>query len=505
MRSSKPSTQAHPILAAIDVGTNAVRLKLARATAEGSIETLHDERDPVRPGEGVFRTGAIPRDVADRLLSTLRRYAALCRRHDATIRAVATSAVREAKNRDEILRRVRLETGLELDVVSGSEEARLICLGVLQGRPRDERSLIVDIGGGSTEIASARGERPTALWSIALGAVRMGEIFDTTGRVGGKQLALMRSYVAEMISEALPRRVSDAPRSALGSSGTINAVIGFAAAQGTGHVTARQLSRGVQELAELGGDGRRKRFDPRRADIIVGGAIVLEGLVRQLGLRSVTSVPAGLRDGVIVDLLRRQKGGPGDSSLADAAVAMGRRLHFDERHGRQVAFLSLELFDRLARMARLPVAMRPLLECAALLHDIGHSVSHQRHHKHTYYLIHNADIPGLADREREIVACVARYHRRTPPDTSHVGMATLTRAEAQAVRKLATILRVADSLDRSHHQPVRKLQCRMQNGTVQLRLGSRAPVDLELWDVEHELALFRRVFGRKLEIGASRR
>ena len=170
------------ILAAIDVGTNAVRMEIARPLPDGSIETLHQERDPVRPGEGVFATGSMSRQVADRLLATLRRYAALCRRYHATVRAVATSAVREARNQEEIVRRVKRETGLDLEVVSGREEARLICVGVLNGRPRTARGLVVDIGGGSTEVATAVGEEAKELYSVGLGAVRLTEIFGSAGR-----------------------------------------------------------------------------------------------------------------------------------------------------------------------------------------------------------------------------------------------------------------------------------------------------------------------------------
>ncbi len=154
------------ILAAIDVGTNAVRLELARVLPDGALETLHQERDPVRPGEGLFKTGVIKREVADRLMSTLRRYAALCRRYGARVRAVATSAMREARNRDELVRRARREAQLNLEVVSGREEARLICLGVLHGKPPLKRSLLIDIGGGSTEIVYAFGEHPRELWSL---------------------------------------------------------------------------------------------------------------------------------------------------------------------------------------------------------------------------------------------------------------------------------------------------------------------------------------------------
>ena len=499
-----PTSTQQPVLAAIDVGTNAVRLELARPDAEGSLETLHQERDPIRPGEGVFTSGEMPEETADRLLSTLRRYAALCRRHKARVRAVATSAMRDAKNREEIVQRVRDEAGLNLEVVSGKEEARLICLGVLHRKPPNARSLLVDIGGGSTEVVLATGERPDDLWSLALGSVRLTEMFDAAGKVTPKQLRLMRSYVEEHLRKAIPERLPHLPRVALGSSGTINAVVGYAASEGTGHASMRQLTHAVETLAEMTPERRRKRFDPRREDIIVAGATVLERVARHLGVETVTGVNRGLRDGLLVDLLYRQDTTREDHSLADAAVSMGRRLLFDEKHARQVASLALTLFDELAALHQLPLSCRPYLETAALLHDVGNAVSYERHHKHTYYLIHNGDIPGLADRERELVARVARYHQRSPPELNHSGMEGLSTTEARLVRKLATLLRVANALDSSHHQPVKELRAVNGRDAVSLHFKSRQPVDLEVWTVERETALFRRVFGKRLTLHVSR-
>lgn len=493
-----------PVLAAIDVGTNAVRLELARPDVDGSLETLHQERDPIRPGEGVFATGYISEETAERLLSTLRRYAALCRRYKALVRAVATSALRDARNSEEIVRRVQEEAGLTLEVVSGKEEARLICLGVLHRKQAHVRSLLVDIGGGSTELALATGERPEELWSLALGSVRLTEMFQTSERVSAKQLRLMRSFVEEQLRKALPQRPARTPRVALGSSGTIGAVVGFAASEGTAHATARQLTQAVEELAGMTPERRRKRFDPRRADIVVAGAVILEGVARHLELESVTSVNRGLRDGVLVDLLYRQDESRQDHTVADAAMELGRRFYFDEKHATQVAKLALGLFDGLAALHNLPLSSRPHLEAAALLHDIGHAVNYERHHKHTYYLIHNGDLPGLADREREIVARVARYHRRSPPELNHSGMAGLTQAEARTVRKLATLLRVADSLDRSHHQPIKSMDVVNGREVVTLHLKTRHPVDLELWSVEREESYFRRVYGKRLVVHVGR-
>lgn len=499
-----PSSSIQPVLAAIDVGTNAVRLELARPDPDGALETLHQERDPIRPGEGVFATGSMPRETADRLLSTLRRYAALCRRHKALVRAVATSALREARNSNEIVRRVRDEAGLDLEVVSGKEEARLICLGVLHRKPSNARSLLVDIGGGSTEVATATGEKPDNLWSLALGAVRLTEVFNASKVVTPKQLRLMRSFVAEVVRKTLPPKLPRLPKMALGSSGTINVLVSFASGDGAGSASARQISQAVEELAKMPPERRRKRFDPRRADIIVSGAVILEGVVKHLGVDAVTAVNRGLRDGLLVDLLYRQDASRDDHSLADAAIAIGQRFFFDEKHSRQVARLALSLFDQLAALHHLPLSTRPYLEVAALLHDIGNAVSYERHHKHTYYLIHHADIPGLAERERELVARVARYHRRSAPDLQHSGLEGLLPSEARTVRKLATLLRVADSLDRSHQQAVKSLKALRGKEGVTLQLQARHPLDLELWNAERETANFRSVFGKRLSFQVSR-
>ncbi|MBS1148917.1 MAG: Exopolyphosphatase [Myxococcaceae bacterium] len=492
------------ILAAIDVGTNAVRLELARLLPDGSLETLHQERDPVRPGEGLFKTGIIRREVADRLLSTLRRYSALCRRYDARVKAVATSAVREAKNRDEIVRRAKREAQLTLDVISGREEARLICLGVLHGTPPLKRSICIDIGGGSTEVAFAYGEHPKDLWSVTLGAVRLTEVFGISGKVSKKQLKLMRRFAREAVEESLPKKIPRGPTTALGSSGTIQAVVGFARHEGGGYATTEEISSAAQELAAMDMPKRRKSFDPRRADIVVAGAVILEAVLEHLGLDAITAVDRGLRDGLLRDMVRRRKIDHTDGSLHEAAVAVGRRFGFGERHSEQVTRLAMSLFDDLAPLHQLPASARPWLEVAALLHDVGNAINYQRHHKHSQYLIQNADLPGLADRERMVIGCIARFHRRSAPTLTHEGMVGLTAQEARVVRKCATLLRVADSLDRSHRQPIKKLTASLKGSKVVVRLSSRTPIDLELWDAEHELPLFREVFGRSLVLQQGR-
>jgi exopolyphosphatase/guanosine-5'-triphosphate,3'-diphosphate pyrophosphatase len=495
----RPRDVSDDILGAIDVGTNAVRLELARVLPDGSLETLHTERDPVRPGEGLFKSGLISREVATRLVATLRRYAALCKRYGARVRAVATSALREARNRDEIVRRVKREAGLTLEVVSGREEARLICLGVLKGKAPHQRSLCVDIGGGSTEIIFAEGEAPKDLWSVDLGAVRLTELFDLKDKVPKKKLELARNFAREMLSERVrPQR--SLPGAAIGSSGTIGAIVAFARSEGLGHATAQEVSRALEELADMDAEKRRKRFDPRRADIVVAGAVVLEAVLRHLKIQTITAVDRGLREGVLNDLLRKRRVDADDHSLTEAAVALGRRFGFGEAHGRQVSKLALALFDDLARLHGLPAAARPYLEVAALLHDVGHAVNYQKHHKHTHYLIASSDLPGLSDREREVVGLIARFHRRSKPDATHELLQELPPGEFRIVRKCATLLRVADSMDRSHHQPVQQLSAEVRGRHVVLQVKARASLDLELWDVGHEVELFREVFGKTLQV-----
>jgi len=310
------------VFAAIDVGTNAVRLELARPGADGALETFLKERDAVRPGEGVFTHGVMPRETADRLVGSLRRYATLCWRHGAQVRAVATSAMREAGNRAEIVQRVRAETGLELEIISGQEEARLICQGVLHRVPARTRSVVMDLGGGSTEVVLATGQRPDALWSLPLGAVRLTELFGTAGEVTPARLRRMRDFVEERLHAAFPLALESLPPEAWGSSGTIRAVVRFAAG-GDCHATPDQLTRAVETLAGMSPAERSEHFEPRRAEVIVAGALLLERSLRHLGLEGITAIKRGLRDGLLAELsaaARHPAARPGARFLETLAV-----------------------------------------------------------------------------------------------------------------------------------------------------------------------------------------
>jgi len=292
-------------LGAIDVGTNAARLELVCAHPDGTFETLHYERAPIRPGEGVFESGNMADAVADRLVATLKHFAERCQRYEVQIRAVATSALRNASNAEAVLERVRTQAGIQLEVISGREEARLVCLGVCRGRPRAQRSLVLDIGGGSTEVALAQGGVPTELWSVPLGAVRLTGMFGSTGEVGHKKLALMRAHSRQMFTEAVAVTSADLPDSAFGSSGTVRALTGFASGGRAVKASLGEISAALEKIVAMSPAERLQRFSAQRADIIVAGAVILESLAASMGLRSITSVDRGLRHGILIDLQKR--------------------------------------------------------------------------------------------------------------------------------------------------------------------------------------------------------
>lgn len=486
------------IFAAIDVGTNAARLKVARPQSDGTFEVLESVREAIRPGEGVFKTGVMPEHVIVRLVDTMRRFGKLAARHGATVRAAGTSALREAKNKKDILARVKDDADVDLEIISGLEEARLICLGVTSDLHPTNRNLLIDIGGGSAEVIHTLGEQPMDLWSLPVGAVRLTELFSAHHKVTPKTLKLMRDYTLRAAQEALPGPIDRAPKMAIGSSGTIRAIVAYATEDKGGPVHVDEMADVVARLAGMSSKERLRRFEERRAEVIVAGAVILEAIMHHLGLKEVSAVRGGLKDGLLVDLRRRSQITGTDSYVSDEAFGIARRFHVDEDHAKNVRQNALSLFDDLARLHDLPASARPLLEVAAILHDVGYAISRSRHHKHSYYLIANTELPGLTDRERELAALIARFHRRSAPKRTHQQLEQLTRRDYQTVRRCAVLLRMADALDRSHRQVVTKVRAQLSEKAVTVRMTCAGDAELEVWDVAREQELFERVFDRAL-------
>ncbi len=289
-------------LCAIDVGTNAARVHIARATRGGRLEAVHVERAPIEPGEGVFESGVMRAPVVERLCITMARFADVSRFHGADVRAVATSALRNARNRDAVVARVRRVTGLHLEVIDGLEEARLTALGVLAGRDDDERSLCIDIGGGSTEIMLGEGERLVRARSVEIGGLRLRQTV-------GDDLDGLREAAREAVAALEPRlgrRWIGEDGTAIGCSGSVRALVAFATGEARRYVTRHELASTVEELARMSA-GARERFFGRRASVALPAAVILEQTMERLGLWAVRSTRRGLRDGVLVELLRARR------------------------------------------------------------------------------------------------------------------------------------------------------------------------------------------------------
>lgn len=490
------------IIGAIDVGSNAARMKLARVLDDGSFERLHQQRDPIQPGEGLWETGEMKPAVVDRLVRTMRNYRKICERERVGhVRAVATSALREARNREEVVARVREDARIELEVVSGKEEARLIALGVLRGMPSTARSLLLDIGGGSTEVARAVGEAPHEVWSAPLGSVRLAGLFHVEdGTYSREQVTRMRQYAQRVFAEALPQSVAGAPKNALGSSGTIRSVCTFAAPSGRAAAGRDDITRAVEELVRLPPAERRKRFEVQRANIVIPGAVILETLVHHLRVENVTPIDGGLKDGLLVDLLRRAQQRRTDPLLSDAVLSAGRRFGFDERHALHTRDVALALFDQLTSAHQLPPDARLLLEAAAMLHDVGNAVSRTRHHKHSLYLISHLDLPGLSDHERELAGLVARFHRRSQPKPNHPALAHLPEDEADVVSMLAALLRLADGTDRGRESAVARVECNVTKKAVAVRFVPRRGRTMETRESSEDEARLAKLFERDVTI-----
>ena len=507
-------------VAFIDIGTNSVRLMVVRIEPDHSWAVLTIQKETVRLGEGEFgEVRTLQPEAMERAATVCARFAALARSHGATrFVAVATAATREARNQGEFVRRLHEATGLELHVVSGKEEARLIYLGLLSRVHVDDRALVIDIGGGSTEIAVGDETGADVVESISLGAIRLTAESPppaADGRVSAADYETMRHRVRLAAEHAL--RALGRPRvAAYATSGT--AVNLAAVAARTLHdrvperdepLTRKDLRALAKRLRSLTADERRAvpGLSPARADIIIAGAALLETLMDELGLETVVALDdCGLREGLLVDDLTRD----GQDDLARrtsvrerSVLQLARATSFDEEHARQVTRLALELFDSSheAGLHRLGPEERELLEYAALLHDIGTFLSYTRHHQHTYYLIRNADLVGFDQDEIAILAATAYFHRKALPAPRFEAFSGLDRRSRKVVRRLGALLRLAEYLDRGHAAAIAHARLRRAEfGALVLEVEPAGDWSLEEWALERRRDSLDKAFGRPLTV-----
>ena len=507
-------------LAAVDVGTNSLHLVIARTTEGDRFEVVSREKEMVRLGSGSTDMKQLAPDAIDRAVAALDRFRRIADSHGAPLRAVATSAVREAQNRGDLLRRARREAGVEIEVVSGVEEARLIHLGVLQAlEVFDDRLLLCDIGGGSTELLIGERSEVLASVSLKLGAVRLTNRFFAAEGLHPSAVDSCRRYVQETLS-SFDRPVRDLGYEvAIGSSGTIEQVLriarGLAGEEPLRTLNGAVLSRkAVTQVVEAalaarlaGTTGDLPDLDPKRADILLAGALVLEGVVKRFGIKEVVLSEYALREGVFLDTIARQRGGslPHLRDVARRSVVdLMRSCDEDPGHSEHVAHLALQLFDATADLHGLGAEARSLLEAGALLANVGLVISHGQHHKHSYYVIRNSDrLVGFTDGEIEVVALIARYHRKSAPKSSHAEWSALPDADKAVVRVAAAVLRVAIGLDRSHAQLVIGVDADIADEELRVLVrpqSSEADVALEIYAATERTALLAEVVGRPVRL-----
>lgn len=505
-------------IAAIDVGSNSIHMVVVEASGRGSLRVLDREKEMVRLGAETLRTGHLTRRAMDRGLETLRRYRQIAdsRRVEKMI-AVATSAIREARNGDRYLARIGREVRVWPRIISGEEEARLIHRAVAHSvHLADARALILDVGGGSVELILGGGAEVEWAASEKAGVLRLAERFAPSDPLAGPDEARLVRHIRETLGPHLDRARADAPARLVGTSGTILAVGALAHVMEAGrppeslhHLTVRAqavrearrrlVAMGLKERLKLPG------LDPSRADIIVAGAVLLDEMLTRLEAREITLCEWALREGVLLDYVHSHR-----RSLARAAsipdprrrsvLGLAERCAHDDRHARHTAALALALFDGTRRRHGLGDADRELLEYAALLHDVGHHISYPAHHKHTYYLIKNGDLHGFDPVELEALACIARYHRRGRPRRAHAGYGALPRPVRRKVRVLAGLLRLADALDRSHRQVVQAVRVSESDGVLRVRCEAATDCELEVWGATRRGDLLARVLKTAVRI-----
>ncbi|WP_394838326.1 Ppx/GppA family phosphatase [Pendulispora rubella] len=531
-----------PCFAAIDVGSNAIRLRIVEAEGpspgagarvqlpllptESAWREVASVRAPVRLGGEVFLTGKLAPTSIGRACAAFKDFR---REMDAAkvvaYRATATSAVREAANGTTLVERARREAGIDLEIIYGIEEARLIQLAVTRRLAlEDRRVLLIDVGGGSTELTVLDKGQSSFSISLPLGSVRLLEAFMKDATTVSKEMTrIVQEAVDRALVEARPQlsRLTGAAFTAggpdaltlVGTGGNIETLATLCPAKdrAPGELAAdvAEMRALFPKLCAMSPAERARTYGlrPDRADTIVPAAAIFLRIAESLGASTIVTPQVGLKDGILEelvdkhfqvwDVLREAE------NVLGACMRLGQRFQFDEAHGAHVARLAARLFDDLHDEHQLSDRDRLLMRAAALLHDVGDFVRYDGHHKHSYYLIQNSDIMGLTPDERAIIANVARYHRKSGPDPSHPNFRDLDKESRGKVRALAAMLRIADALDREHLGKVRNVWATIESGKgrVLLKIDGDHERELEEWTVRAKAGLFRDVFGLEIVIG----
>ena len=506
-------------LAAIDIGTNSIHMILVRVAAGGAFEIIGREKDMVRLGAGGLEGRPLGEGSMAAALQTLARFRRLAdSRQVDEVLAVATSAVREAPNGGDFLESVAAQTGIRARVITGAEEASLIHRAAVHGIDIGAGpAVVIDIGGGSTEVTLGTATALQEAHSFRLGVIRLGDRFVKSDPLSGGDERRMVRHIRHELGDAAGRLAKARYTRVIGTSGTALA-LGALALQVPGDVTIHHRRVDAKAIRRIRRDVTRMSLaerlelpglDARRADLIVPGAVLLDTILRQLGADELTLCELSLREGVILEYIGRNllhiaRVEQYPDLRRRSVVELALRCNYAAEHAQQVARLALALFDQTQEAHRLDGRAREWLDFAAILHDIGEHISYERHHRHSYYLVRNGDLRGFEPDEIEAIALVARYHRRGAPRKRHEALAALPRAARRAVQWLAAMLRVAESLDRSRAQLVDRVTLRRTRSGWTLRVTGRGDLELERWAAQRNVAPLEAELGAAVTVAAGR-
>ncbi|WP_138504368.1 Ppx/GppA phosphatase family protein [Nostoc sp. PA-18-2419] len=518
----------HRIIAAIDLGTNSLHMVVVKIDPTlPAFSIIAREKETVRLGDRNLATGELKPEVIKKAIAALGRFQEVAKTINAeTIIAVATSAVREAPNGKDFLHSIEVELGLNVDLISGQEEARRIYLGVLSGMEfHNQPHTIIDIGGGSTELILGDSHQPRTLTSTKVGAVRLTNELITTDPISNTEFQYLQAYARGMlersVDEVLANLEFGESGRLVGTAGTIETLAMIHAREKSGTIPStlngyqfslKDLRELVNRLRKLSNAERAAipGMPEKRSEVILAGAVILQEAMTLLSIESVTVCERSLREGVIVDWmlshgliedkLRYQ------SSVRERNVLkLANKYHINLEYSDRVAKFAQSLFDQMQGILHNWGAdERQLLWAAAILHNCGHYISHSSHHKHSYYLIRNGELLGYTETEIEIIANLARYHRKSPPKKKHENyQCLLTKQQRQIVSQLSAILRLAVALDRRQIGAIAQVKCEYYPQFRQVNLlifPSQFDDDcaLELWSLDYKKGVFEEEFRVKL-------
>src|SRR5437588_4678311 len=493
-----------PTFAAVDIGSNSVRLKIARLQGH-RLRSVHEDREVTRLGEGVFRSGFLTPDSMAETVKVLRRFHRATQQVATdTVRVVATSALRDARNSQAFLEWVRSATGWRVEIISGLEEARLIHLGLVSsGRVDSSPTLMIDLGGGSCELTvSGHGQiRDTV--SLPLGAVRLTDEFLRHDPPRKGELKRLQGFVAREVNRMAARVVTAKVKSVIATSGTAAALAAAASRlrkNGSSQraiVSRAEMTQIAKQLARIPVDQRRKieGIGPRRAEIIVAGAVVYHELLDRCHLKGFRYSPLGLRDGLLAQVAAEydrstRSGKQIESERWESITRAVAHYHVDMKHALDVRESAMFLFSALRPVHGLPPEFREWLSAAAMLYEVGDYVNRNAHHRHTYYIISNSEILGYTPQQRRIIAAIARYLGKSRPSVEEAPMKAIDPADRPGVQKAIMLLRLARALNLGRSRAVQKVRISQRAAEVHLTLvpRRRMGVDLELWAIERDAA-----------------